>query len=105
MQYTNNVVLQDALYKFLSLRLEIAKTEAKPFYYNMWPSIVNELDTLASSTDEAIKIVNKSIESGWKRFYPLKEYNSKKSVKANSSEKNVVTDKEISNVELIEQSY
>lgn len=92
-QYTNNVILQDALQKFLSLRLEIAKEEHKPFYYNMWPNIVNDLDTLASSTEESIKIVNESIEKGWKRFYPLKDY-SKKSVKTNPSEKNVVSSKE-----------
>ena len=90
MQYTNNVVLQDALCRFLDLRLEIAKQECKPFYYNMWPSIVTELDTLAGSTEEAVKVVNKSIESGWKRFYPLKDYN-KSATKSHITEKNVDT--------------
>ena len=90
MQYTNNVVLQDALCRFLDLRLEIAKQECKPFYYNMWPSIVTELDALAGSTEEAVKVVNKSIESGWKRFYPLKDYN-KSATKSHITEKNVDT--------------
>lgn len=90
-QYTNNVVLQTKLEEFLRLRLDIAKDEGKPFYYNMWPAIVNELDSLANNTDTAIKIVEQSIQKGWKNFYPLKEYNNQSRVKADATERNVDT--------------
>lgn len=90
-QYTNNVVLQTKLEEFLRLRLDIAKDEGKPFYYNMWPAIVNELDSLANDTDTAIKVVEQSIHKGWKNFYPLKEYNNKSRVKADATERNVDT--------------
>lgn len=90
-QYTNNVVLQTKLEEFLRLRLDIAKDEGKPFYYNMWPAIVNELDNLANNTDTAIKIVEQSIHKGWKNFYPLKEYNNQSRVKADATERNVDT--------------
>ena len=90
MQYTNNVALQEVLHKFLDLRLEIAKQEGKPFYYNMWPSIVIELDKY--DTDTAIEVVKQSIQKGWKRFYEIKDYS--KNVKTNPSEKNIVSSKE-----------
>ena len=91
MQYTNNIPLQDALHRFLELRLEIAKTEGKPFYYNMWPSIVNDLDKY--DTEMAIKVVEQSIQKGWKRFYEIKDYSKKSSIKSADYEKNVISDK------------
>lgn len=90
-QYTNNIPLQDALHRFLELRLEIAKNEGKPFYYNMWPSIVNDLDKY--DTDMAIKVVEQSIQKGWKRFYEIKDYSQKSSIKSADYEKNVISDK------------
>lgn len=93
MQYTNNVPLQDALTKFLTLRLEIARTECKPFYYNMWPPIVNELDGLAHSTEEAINIVKQSTTKGWKKFYALKTYSNQKTIKSEDYENDVHTSK------------
>ena len=93
MQYTNNVPLQDALTKFLNLRLEIARTEGKPFYYNMWPPIVNDLDKLAHSTEEAINIVNQSATKGWKKFYALKTYSNQKTIKTEDYENDVHTSK------------
>lgn len=91
-QYTNNIILQEKLREYLNLRLEIAKNENKPFYYNMWPAIVNKLDELASDTDTTIKVIEQSIKNGWKGFYPLKIY-SKRSAKSDPSERNVVSDK------------
>lgn len=91
-QYTNNIPLQDALYRFLDLRLEIAKKEGRPFYYNMWPSIVNELDKLAKDSDTAIKIVEQSITKGWKGFYALKTYNNQ-TIKSADYENDVHTTK------------
>ena len=90
-QYTNNIPLQDALHRFLDLRLEIAKNEGKPFYYNMWPSIVNDLDKY--DVDMAIKVVEQSIQKGWKRFYEIKDYSQKSSIKSADYEKNVGSDK------------
>ena len=91
-QYTNNIPLQNALYRFLDLRLEIAKKEGRPFYYNMWPSIVNELDKLAKDSDTAIKIVEQSITKGWKGFYALKTYNNQ-TIKSADYENDVHTTK------------
>lgn len=90
-QYTNNIPLQDALHRFLDLRLEIAKNEGKPFYYNMWPSIVKDLDKY--DIDMAIKVVEQSIQKGWKRFYEIKDYSQKSSIKSADYEKNVGSDK------------
>lgn len=92
MQYTNNIVLQDTLDRFLRCLLEKKNKDPNfKFWTNQWPSIVNELDSLAASTDEAIKIVNQSIQCNWNRFYPLKT--NKKSAKSDPSERNVVSDK------------
>lgn len=106
MQYTNNIPLQESLRKFLNLRLEIARNEGKPFYYNMWPSIVNDLDTLTSSTETAVSIVNQSITKGWKKFYPLKEYNTKSNVKLDATERNVDTIKKSEDeLDLVDEVY
>ena len=94
MQYTNNVVLQEKLKEYLNLRLEIAKGDSKPFYYNMWPPIINELDELAKDTNTAVKIVEQSIRCGWRKFFPLKEYNNKSNIKANLSESGVTSEHE-----------
>lgn len=105
MQYTNNIELQSALSEYLRLRLDIARSEGKAFYYNMWPSIVNKLDELATDSKMAVVIVNQSITNGWKGFYPLKEY-SKSGVKSNPSERNVVTDKKsVKDLKLAEEVY
>lgn len=90
-QYTNNVALQTRLEEYLRLRLEMAKDDDRPFYYNMWPPIVNELDSLANNTDTAIKIVEQSIQRGWKKFYPLKDNNNQSRVKRDVTERNVDT--------------
>lgn len=104
-QFTNNIIVQEKLREYLDSRLDIARTKNKPFYYNMWPPIVNDLNTLCEGNiDMMLKVIDQSIRRGWERFYPLNDY-SKKSVKANSSERNVVTDKEINNMELVGQSY
>jgi hypothetical protein len=92
MQYTNNIILQDTLDRFLRCLLEKKNKDPNfKFWTNQWPSIVNELDNLAASTDEAIKIVNQSIQCNWNRFYPLKT--NKRSAKSDPSERNVVSDK------------
>ena len=73
-QYTNNTELQNKLAEYLKLRLEIARNDSKPFYYNMWTSLVNRLDTLSDNIDKSIKIVEQSIQCGWKSFYELKDF-------------------------------
>ena len=83
--------MQDALNRFLRYLLEKKNKDPNfKFWTNQWPSIVNELDNIASSTDEAIKIVNTSIQCNWNRFYPLKDYN-KSATKSHITEKNVDT--------------
>lgn len=92
MQYTNNVVLQDALDRFLRLLLEKKNNDSNfKFWTNQWPSIVNELDNIASNTDEAVKIVNRSIQNQWNKFYPL---SNKSTVKYNPTEKGVTSQHE-----------
>lgn len=106
MQYTNNVVLQEKLKTYLTLRLEIAKSDSKPFYYNMWPPIINELDELAKDTNTAVKIVEQSIRCGWRKFFPLREYNNKSNMKVNPSETSVTTDKKSdTELDLIDEEY
>ena len=104
MQYTNNVALQDVLHRFLDLRLEIAKNECKPFYYNMWPSIVNDLDKYDTTT--AIEVVKQSITKGWKKFYDIKDYSKKSTIKSADYEKDVQTNKkDIDELNLVDEEY
>lgn len=104
MQFTNNIVLQEKLREYLQLRLEMARTEGKPFYYNMWPPIVNNLNELTSDKNVMIKIIDKAISSGWKSFYPLKEFDKKSNIKANTNENSVNMDKE-ENIILVNDTY
>lgn len=92
MQYTNNIVLQEKLTQYLNLRLEIARSDGKVFYQNMWKGLLNDLDQLTSDTNTAIQIVEQSIKKGWRGFFELKDY-SKSTVKNNPSERNVISDK------------
>ena len=76
--FTQNENLRDELKTFLDLRLEIARSEGKQFYFGMWTHLLGELKHLtfveSSGTidvDLAIKIVNTSTIRGWKHFYEL----------------------------------
>ena len=68
--YTVDLRLQDALTRYLSVRLTIKE---KPLYgVNQWTGLLNRL----SQTDgDKVKIVEQSIERGWCSFYPLKSDN------------------------------
>ena len=93
MQFTNNIIMQEKLKEYLVARLEIAKAKNKPFYYTMWPPIVNELNILADNADTMLKIINQSISKGWEKFYPLKTYENGSSMKYQASESAVSTNK------------
>ena len=98
MQYTNNIVLQEKLKEYLTLRLDIARTEGRQFYQNMWKGLLNDLDQLTPDTNTAIQIVEQSIRKGWKGFYALKDY-------SNSNIKSQPTEKGVSSLKETEEEY
>lgn len=74
--FTQDEVLRDYLKTFLDLRLEMARTENKSFYFGMWTHLLNELKQLTIKDGKldvelAQKIVNMSTARGWKHFYEL----------------------------------
>lgn len=69
--FTENQELIDVLVNYLNLLLEIDKS----MYTNQFKGKLNKLKRLADNETERIDIVNQSIQSGWKSFYPLKQNN------------------------------
>lgn len=70
LNYTKNLALQDALIKYLPIRLA---HKEKPLYgVNQWISLLNRLSTLSG---DKISIVNYSTEKGWCSFYEPKKVN------------------------------
>ena len=69
--FTQNKELINALVNYLNLLLEIDKS----MYTNQFKGKLNKLKRLANNETEMIDIVNQSIQSGWKSFYPLKQNN------------------------------
>lgn len=75
--FTSDLELQNALKTFLDLRLEMARSEDKQFYYGMWAHLISELKQLAYDDSGTLdvklarEIVNKSTSRGWKHFYEL----------------------------------
>lgn len=74
--FTQDEMLRDYLKTFLDLRLEIARSENKSFYFGMWTHLLSELKQLAVkdgelNTELAKDIVNTSTMRGWKHFYEL----------------------------------
>ena len=66
--YTKNLALQDALIKYLPIRLAIAE---KPLYgVNQWKGLLNRL---TATPGDKVQIVEQSIEKGWCSFYELKK--------------------------------
>lgn len=104
MQFTNNIVLQEKLRNYLRLRLDMAREEKRPFYYNMWPPIVNNLNELTSDINIMIKIVDKAASNRWAHFYPLKEFDRKSNIKTNTNENSVNMDKN-GNATLADESF
>ena len=66
--YTKNLALQDALIRYLSIRLAIKE---KPLYgLNQWRGLLNRL---TNTEGDKLRIVEQSIEQGWCSFYPPKQ--------------------------------
>lgn len=67
--YTDNEQLAAALIDYFKMR-KVMKT---PNTERAIKLCFNKLDSLASTEEEKIKVVEQSIERGWKSFYPLKK--------------------------------
>lgn len=64
--YTRNLALQDALIKYLSVRLAIKE---KPLYgVNQWVGLLNRLSHIEG---DKVAIVEQSTERGWCSFYEI----------------------------------
>lgn len=70
-EYTDNFELTRLLLTYLQMRLEM--TDA-PMYVNQWKGLLNELNRLAHSLEDACAIVQQSINRGYRGFFPVKEY-------------------------------
>lgn len=70
---TEDPKLIELLKTYLRMRLEM--TDA-PMYVNQWKGLLNELERLAHSSEEAYAIIQQSINRGYKGFYPVSNYKS-----------------------------
>lgn len=67
--YSNNFHMVEDLYAFIEMR----KKMKAPMTEQAVKIALNKLSSLTQDEEEAIKIIEQSIEHGWKSFYPLKE--------------------------------
>lgn len=67
--YTTNAELRTAIYEFIKMR----KAIKSPMTDRALKQILNKLDTLASSDDQKIKILDQSIMNSWRGVFPLRE--------------------------------
>lgn len=67
--YSNNFQMVEDLYAFIEMR----KKMKAPMTEQAVKLALNKLSSLTQDEEEAIKIIEASIEHGWKSFYPLKE--------------------------------
>lgn len=67
--YSNNFHMVEDLYAFIEMR----KKMKAPMTEQAVKLALNKLSSLTQNEEEAIKIIEQSIEHGWKSFYPLKE--------------------------------
>lgn len=67
--YTDNTRIIDLLNDFIDMR----KKMKAPMTVQAVKLMLSKLSSLTSDEDEAIRIIEQSIEHGWKTFYPLKE--------------------------------
>lgn len=68
-RYTDNTRIIDLLNDFIDMR----KKMKAPMTVQAVKLMLSKLSSLTSDEDEAIRIIEQSIEHGWKTFYPLKE--------------------------------
>lgn len=67
--YSNNFHMVEDLYAFIEMR----KKMKAPMTEQAVKLALNKLSSLTQDEEEAIKIIEQSIEHGWKSFYPLKK--------------------------------
>lgn len=67
--YSENNHIKSLLFDFMEMR----KKMKAPMTEQAVKLMLSKLSSLTSDEDEAIRIIEQSIEHGWKTFYPLKE--------------------------------
>ena len=67
--FTLSTALREALFDFADMRKKIRS----PLTEKAMKLNLSKLSQMTTDEDVAVKIVNQSIENGWKGFYPLKE--------------------------------
>ena len=68
-EYTNNEDLRSALESFVDMRIGLKAPISTSRAMN---GLLNKLDSLGMDDTQKIQIVDQSLQSGWKGFYPLK---------------------------------
>ena len=69
--YTDDLKLQDALFRYLNLILEKYRNENKSLYVNQFKGMLNKLQSLDTRNKIKIEIVEQSISKGYVGFYPV----------------------------------
>lgn len=88
--YTSNLELQETLQDFLKMR----KAQKKVMTDRALKTLLNKLDTLATTDEEKIERLEESICNCWLTVYPKKDFNNKKQSKAEQTEWHGVWDVE-----------
>ncbi len=82
-EYTENENLKKAIYEFIKSRKAIKKALTTLAL----KKILSRLDTLSTSDEEKIKIIDNSIMNGWSGVFPLKETNQSNVISIQSKSK------------------
>ena len=88
--YTSNLELQETLQDFLKMR----KAQKKVMTDRALKTLLNKLDTLATTDEEKIERLEESICNCWLTVYPKKDFNNKKQSKTEQTEWHGVWDVE-----------
>ena len=88
--YTSNLDLKETLQDFLKMR----KAQKKVMTDRALKTLLNKLDTLATTDEEKIERLEESICNCWLTVYPKKDFNNKKQSKTEQTEWHGVWDVE-----------
>ena len=88
--YTSNLDLKETLQDFLKMR----KAQKKVMTDRALKTLLNKLDTLATTDEEKIDRLEESICNCWLTVYPKKDFNNKKQTKTEQTEWHGVWDVE-----------
>ena len=72
-EFTNDAITRDLLFQFLNMLIESSKETGSPLYSNVFKGKVNMLKQFPQSQWK--RIIQQTLDMGWKGFYALKSNN------------------------------